>query len=335
MKKILLAGPGTGKTTKVKKEFLSTVIDFDSVLVLSFTNATIGDLLKAFAKDGIPIGEKNCLTLHSYALRINHKKSLHILNTLEERIVSKYASLFGIEKKTLCEMLSCITYDQMITDFLEFAKTNPVYLKDQIGSIELLIVDEFQDFNEPEQQLVHLIAEHAAEVLILGDDDQCIYDFKDATSEGIVNLYNDPLVENIEHANVCYRCPDVIIEKCKNLLANNKERIKKDWHPNSKPGEIIFQQIKTLQETQDWLTKEIQSIRASEPDASILVLAPVQLAIEGLPEALESAGIPALNFFAESVDVELYKKIWFLRILYCRHKLLNLILLLECSGLSD
>ncbi len=72
MKKILLAGPGTGKTTKVKRDFLSEIKDFSKVLVLSFTNATINDLIKSFAKDSIPIGSKNCMTLHSYALRINH-----------------------------------------------------------------------------------------------------------------------------------------------------------------------------------------------------------------------------------------------------------------------
>ena len=45
---ILLAGPGTGKTTKIK-EMMRKESNLDEVLILSFTNATIDDLLSDFA----------------------------------------------------------------------------------------------------------------------------------------------------------------------------------------------------------------------------------------------------------------------------------------------
>lgn len=335
MKKILLAGPGTGKTTKIKKDFLSTVKDFRKVLVLSFTNVTIKDLLKNFTKDNIPIDERNCMTLHSYALRINHRSEMHVLSTFEEKVIAKYASFLGVEMKLLCEMLSSITYDQMITSFIEFAKTNPAYLKEKIGQIELLIVDEFQDFNEPEQALVHLISEYANDTLILGDDDQCIYDFKDATSDGIVALYNEPSIENIDHPNICYRCPDIVVEKSKNLISNNTKRVLKDWHPNNIDGEIVFEQKLNANETASWVVGEIQAIKGSSPDATILLLAPVKFAIENILEELTAAGLTHINFFGETLDFETYKKIWRLRLIYGKYKLLNLILTVECSELND
>ena len=334
MKKILLAGPGTGKTTKVKKDFLGEVKDFSKVLVLSFTNATINDLIKSFAKDGLPIDAKNCMTLHSYALRINHHGDLHVLNTYEERVVKNMARLLGVNFKLFCQMLDCITYDQMITDFIGFAKNNPVYLKDKVGEIELLIVDEFQDFNEIEQSLVHLIAEYAKDTLILGDDDQCIYDFKEATSDGIVALYNDSAIEKIGHENVCHRCADDIVEKSARLISNNQKRIAKDWHPSGIEGKVHFQQHRTMPETIAWAVEEMKRVRAENPKASILALAPVALAVETLPEALDNAAVPFVNFFGDNIDLPTYQLIWKLRLVYTKYKLLNLILTVCAADLS-
>ena len=73
--KLLFAGPGTGKTTRIK-EIVGSCECLSKVLVLSFTNATIHDLLASFSEAGLAINESNCLTLHKYALRLNHQKNL-------------------------------------------------------------------------------------------------------------------------------------------------------------------------------------------------------------------------------------------------------------------
>jgi superfamily I DNA/RNA helicase len=49
--KILLAGPGTGKTTNIKN-IIQSKPNLDGVLIISFTNATVEDLKKSL----IPIG---------------------------------------------------------------------------------------------------------------------------------------------------------------------------------------------------------------------------------------------------------------------------------------
>ena len=68
--KILLASPGTGKTTKVK-DLVRNDYSGSEILVLSFTNATVNDLKSSLAD----IKNVSCYTLHSYALRINHTEA--------------------------------------------------------------------------------------------------------------------------------------------------------------------------------------------------------------------------------------------------------------------
>jgi superfamily I DNA/RNA helicase len=56
--------------------------------------------------------------------------------------------------------------------------------KEKIPTYEQVVVDEFQDFNKLEVSLIELLAEKSP-ILLAGDDDQALYDFKDASPEHI------------------------------------------------------------------------------------------------------------------------------------------------------
>ncbi|MBU1086079.1 MAG: AAA family ATPase [Candidatus Omnitrophica bacterium] len=90
--KMLLAGPGTGKTTRVKSIIRNDYPNAENVLVLSFTNATINDLKESF-KD---FDNVSCYTLHSYALKINHLPNLHVLQDPDEQANNFILNLLAI-----------------------------------------------------------------------------------------------------------------------------------------------------------------------------------------------------------------------------------------------
>jgi Ni2+-binding GTPase involved in maturation of urease and hydrogenase len=77
---VLLAAPGTGKTTKIKEIIDERFHDASNILVLSFTNATINDLNDKFKE----YKNVKCFTLHKYALIVNHLPESHILSEIEK-----------------------------------------------------------------------------------------------------------------------------------------------------------------------------------------------------------------------------------------------------------
>ncbi len=328
--KLLLAGPGTGKTTRIK-DLVNSQQNLDKILVISFTNATIQDLLRSFSDASIGITEKNCITLHKYALKINHQKSLHILNGVEVEILESYAKKFSVAFSDLCKTLGCITFEQMITQTTAFIKTNPAYLQDLIGDIELLIIDEFQDFNPTERELINLLSTHAKDSIILGDDDQCIYEFKDADTEGIINLFNDTAVENLIHHNTCYRCPDCIVDACSNLININQKRVPKEWKKSGKSGEVIFKQLRTQEESANMVVQEIEKIKSSEPDTSVMILSAVEFAVEGTLTALKNKGIEYTSLWSQKMDLEKLKRVWEIRTVLGSKKILNLLFLIHVN----
>lgn len=321
--KILLAGPGTGKTTSIQK-IISEKPDPTRVLVVSFTNATVEDLKKSLVPKGV--NENCCMTLHKFAVKYNHDKSRHVLETKEEDELGQISDQTQISFVDLCNFLSATTFDQMIERFVGYAKANPAYLKEKLSEFSILIVDEYQDFNKNEQELIDLLVGVMEEVYILGDDDQCIYDFKDASNDKIIDLHNDDSHEKIEHEHKCYRCPDVVVEKATKLIKNNTKRVDKKWEKIGKDGVLISNQFSTSADSAGYVLGEIKKI-LTESEDKILVLSPVRFFVEPLTQVLDEAGIAYKNYFVGKVPFELLFKSWALRTLFGKHKYLNLILL--------
>jgi len=321
---MLLAGPGTGKTTRVKEIIAQGYTEAKNILVLSFTNATVNDLTRSFGEDQ----RVKCFTLHSYALKINHLSDCYILESkVEKERLQKFATSIEIDFQEICSHFNCITFDMMVSECVRFISSNPVYARENIGQLDLFIVDEFQDFNEMERELVRLISGHARDTIILGDDDQSIYDFKDADPNGIIELYNDDAIEKLEHEHKCYRCPDKIVDHGILLINKNRNRIPKPWNKTKKEGGIVRRQFITQTETNDFIVGEIERIRKSNPNTTFLVLNPVRYYVDELIQLLNDKEIAYVNFWAEPITDEQYRLIWWLRAFYSEHKLLNLVFL--------
>ena len=318
--KILLAGPGTGKTTNIK-DIITKHGDGSKFLVLSFTNATVNDLQVSLKELGI--AEDNCMTLHKFAVKYNHDYSRHVLHYLEEEELKTIAKGTGIEFNKLCDFLVCTTFDQMIGRFVDYAKANPLYLADKLRDYDSLIVDEYQDFNPNEQALIDILIEKINTAYVLGDDDQCIYDFKDASSDKIISFFRDVNNEKIAHKHICYRCPDDVVDHASNLIRENKKRIDKQWLKNGNPGGIKYLQLRTFDEVADAIYNEVKRL----PNEDVLILSPVEFAVDPIARKFADNHLDYANYFSDKVSVELVAKAWEVKALYGRYKYLNLVLL--------
>lgn len=327
--KILLAEPGTGKTKRVRSIIDESFSSSQNILVLSFTNATVTDLRSDF----INYSNVYCYTLHSYALKINHLRDHYVLgNRFEEKIIDSHSKKLGIEFDDLCSLIRCITFNDMVTKCNAFIKVNTEYAKENIGQLDLLIVDEFQDFNEVERNFVYLISDFADETIFLGDDDQSIYGFKDADPEGIISLYNHDIIERISHENICYRCPDEIVDYCTKLISRNKRRVNKPWVKSGKSGGIIFHQEMSREGSTNYIIDIISKIPENE---TILILSPVGFYVPQLREKLDNNDIKYEDFWAPLIDFETQVKLWWLKAIFTKNKLIHIMFLAKKYNLLN
>lgn len=326
--KMLLAGPGTGKTTRIKE--IVGAYEGRSFLILSFTNATVTDLLDSLATGKTGISKRNCMTLHAYALRIVGHSNECVLDDFEETIAAKRAEKFQMSLNDFCRAFDCITFDQMIEKATSFIRDNEVAVEELIDQDTIFMVDEYQDFNQLERELIQQISARVNETYILGDDDQCIYEFKNAGIEGIQSLYDDRTVEKLENENTCFRCPDDIAIACDNLIQHNQRRVPKELKPSGKAGHLDIRQYDTQEQTGRAVLDEARRIRAVDQNSSIMILSSNKFALDPIIEAFDIGGFSYTNLLRLAVDQDQRSLVWEIRCLLSsnsKHKILYLLLI--------
>ena len=75
------------------------------------------------------------------------------------------------------------TFGHMITGAHDLLKNDPALLQEERSRIRFLLVDEFQDANFAQVEILSLLAGPQANLFIVGDPDQAIYQFRGASSE--------------------------------------------------------------------------------------------------------------------------------------------------------
>lgn len=101
-----------------------------------------------------------------------------------------------------------------------------------------VLVDEFQDINVLDLYLIQMVLViTGASLIIVGDDDQCLYEWRGCTAtfikfidEVFKPVLNGKNFQTIELERN-YRCPRNIVEHSKKLIANNANRIIKKTVP--------------------------------------------------------------------------------------------------------
>ena len=107
-------------------------------------------------------------------------------------------------------------YSDIIFAAVKYLEVNP----EKVPVYDQIVVDEFQDFNKLEVSLIDLLAEKNP-ILIAGDDDQALYEFKSASAEHIRQRHSDDQPD-YESFNLpyCSRSTRVIVDAANDIIAN-------------------------------------------------------------------------------------------------------------------
>ncbi len=252
--RLVVAGAGTGKTYSFKHLLQSNPGDN---LVLTFINNLAHDM----AEDLQGLAEVR--TFHSYCRRLLHNLpsdgidvQFHFFpklgkvvasdacvlrpefrgthNSMEDAFDEAFEALieddgrieFFLERASF---YNAVGFDDSVYRVLACFRRNP----DTIPVLHQLILDEYQDFNALEVEFIRFL-ESRSPVLIVGDDDQAIYDFRYATADHLRAKAHDPKFTKFS-LPFCSRCTEVIVEATHSVIDNArtsgllKERLEKEF----------------------------------------------------------------------------------------------------------
>jgi DNA helicase-2/ATP-dependent DNA helicase PcrA len=209
-------------------------------------------------------------------------------------------------------------FEDALVDWLKFHRSMLIgelvpfaykYLRDNPAAPELskyshVLVDEYQDLNKAEQEVAAQLATNG-HLIVVGDDDQSIYTFKNAHRIGIIEFPNSHAGTSDHTMDECQRCPQRVVSIANALIAKNRARSKppRSLKTMSKNGQGIVEIFHFPQHADEiaYLAKRIRQFWDNGvPPGQIIVLCQSREYIRGLYEALQFDGIPCDFCYQES-----------------------------------
>lgn len=186
---------------------------------------------------------------------------------------------------------------ELVPEALRYLRNNPAL--DDLH-FEHVLVDEYQDLNRAEQVLLQHLA-HSASLSIVGDEDQCIYQFKYANPEGIREF----AANEDHHLDECQRCPRLVVAAANELISHNPDREARTLQPKATApeGEICVVQWQSMRQEAEGIAKFIaHRIRAgSVAPGRVLVLTARRHFGYAIRDALRNLDVNAQSFFQEEI----------------------------------
>jgi DNA helicase-2/ATP-dependent DNA helicase PcrA len=134
-------------------------------------------------------------------------------------------------------LYSCLLPGEIVRRCVDHMRRGDVEPASLLG-IRELIVDEYQDLNECDQEFVSRIHSAGARLWVAGDDDQSIYSFRHAAPSGIRNFLTKYLGSSDHSIDACFRCTPAVLDAAQSLVSHNSNRLNKSLYSlylNSSP----------------------------------------------------------------------------------------------------
>ena len=157
-----------------------------------------------------------------------------------------------------------------------------------------VLCDEYQDVNGHQEQLLKLLSGRFHNLTVVGDDDQCIYGWRDADVEYIVEF--DKRYPNVQTLFLSenFRSTPEIIAVANSLITKNQNRISKMMFTNNPSGaKPVYNCTKTANDEGLWIANTIKNVTQQGKlysNHTVLVRSSTQM--RALEEAFVKAKVP-------------------------------------------
>ena len=172
----------------------------------------------------------------------------------------KYRALID-EKKYL-------DYSGMVRHAVEELKSNPKLREKVKTSVRYLVVDEYQDVNPLQEALIREIAGLGANLCVVGDDDQTIYQWRGSDVQNIIKFTERYANVKTERLNENFRSSKGIVLTARNIIEQNPDRLEKKMEStDAQPfvrGDILALQFPNATEEAEWIASKLEWLVGAE-----------------------------------------------------------------------
>ena len=168
----------------------------------------------------------------------------YYFSTTQEGFFHKYPELgndfiaFAEQYREIVDLNGYISFDQQISMTNKLFADYPEVLGIYQSIYKYIMVDEFQDCNQEQVTMLYALADRHKNIVVVGDDDQSIYGFRNAKSEYMIDFEKSFKEARTVVLRKNFRSTSTLVEASKSLIKNNKHRIEKDIVSGKQKGKL-------------------------------------------------------------------------------------------------
>jgi DNA helicase-2/ATP-dependent DNA helicase PcrA len=163
---------------------------------------------------------------------------------------------------------SYFDFTTIMTEAIENLKSNEVFKEKVLGNLKYLIVDEYQDVNPIQEELIQQLAKAGANVCVVGDDDQTIYQWRGSDVNYIQNFqsrYKDVKYIKLEDN---FRSTTGVVDAALKCITHNIQRLPKvmiaKGHQTYDEGDVLYNQFEDVETENVFITETIKKLRGKQ-----------------------------------------------------------------------
>lgn len=229
-KKVIVAGAGTGKTFTFGQVLMKCV--GGNNLAMTFIRKLVADMGTKLSANA------EVKTFHAYCKKILHAQNGKVeIAPFLTKVIEKDAHLlaanlsyFDAKFQILDETGPEIAFHLKRGDYYDAVGFDDSVYRlykmlqsdlDILPAFDQIVIDEFQDFHPLEVAFIHELSKKG-DILIVGDDDQAVYDGRNASPDHLRAIHQSADFEKFE-LPFCSRCPQVIVNATNSIIQHAQQ----------------------------------------------------------------------------------------------------------------
>ena len=153
---------------------------------------------------------------------------------------------------------NAMDFDDLLLNAVKLLEKRKDILDKYVRRFHYVMVDEYQDTNHIQYKLIKMLAKDHKNICVVGDDDQCIYEWRGADIRNILDFEKDFPNAKIVKLEQNYRSFGNILAGAHSVIENNKGRKdKKLWTDKESGEKIVYERADTEKEEAQFVASQI------------------------------------------------------------------------------
>lgn len=173
-------------------------------------------------------------------------------------------AIYAVYKKYQADLMAAnaMDFDDLLWNAVKLLEQERNVLAYYANRFKYIMVDEYQDTNRLQYKLISMLASAHGNICVVGDDDQCIYQWRGADIRNILDFEKDFGNAYTVRLEQNYRSDGNILKLANSVIKNNRERKHKAlWTDRADGEKITYKRLEDEKQEAFWIGSEIERLR--------------------------------------------------------------------------